>query len=411
MAVDQRLQTICPSSHCALPFLRFTRMHHLSLLRLRMSSQCSSNSFLSTSDHDYLLRPGPVAQYHENSKYSSPVKPAVTRKSMHTDLTSPSSFPCTKRVSYRRSPHQLCRLRGQADLRTTGGTSSIFVHDDELQLIPESDREERVRFYADHGIGGLRGRNTTILREGSGFNRRGRFKKIIRLLEIERGEKASLADSTLPLMTMVALRMGEVILIVDSDTIVPEDSAREPLRNRLLPRWPELAECPESSSMILVNMSLITISIPHFTRRIKSVPSWHAQNGEVTPFVGHNAFLRRSVLQDAALNDPGDNDKRKIWSETNVSEDFDMALFCLGWERHRPFSLPCSISLREGYIIRWATYSEGDFKEGVSLTCDDELNLWQKYSYGCNELIFNPLVQWWRLGPVNSSCVSSFGRT
>jgi hypothetical protein len=34
-----------------------------------------------------------------------------------------------------------------------GGTSSIFVHYDELQLIPESDREERVRFYADHGIG------------------------------------------------------------------------------------------------------------------------------------------------------------------------------------------------------------------------------------------------------------------
>jgi hypothetical protein len=27
-----------------------------------------------------------------------------------------------------------------------------------------------------------------------------------------------------------------------------------------------------------------------------------------------------------------------------------------------------------GYIIRWATYSRGDFKEGVSLTVQDELN-------------------------------------
>jgi hypothetical protein len=69
----------------------------------------------------------------------------------------------------------------------------------------------------------------------------------------------------------------------------------------------------------------------------RSVPSWHAQNDDAMPLVVHNAFLRWSVLQDAALNDPGDNDKRKIWSETNVSEDFDMALFCLGWERHRPF--------------------------------------------------------------------------
>jgi hypothetical protein len=42
--------------------------------------------------------------------------------------------------------------------------------------------------------------------------------------------------------------------------------------------------------------------------------------------VGHNAFLRWSALQDAAFNDPGDDDKKKIWSESNVSEDFDMAL-------------------------------------------------------------------------------------
>ena len=78
------------------------------------------------------------------------------------------------------------------------------------------------------------------------------------------------------------------------------------------------------------------------------------------------SFLRWSALQDAAFNDPGDGGKKKIWSETNVSEDFDMAL---------------RLQLK-GYTIRWATYSEGGFKEGVSLTVDDELNRWQKYSYG-----------------------------
>ena len=31
---------------------------------------------------------------------------------------------------------------------------------------------------------------------------------------------------------------------------------------------------------------------------------------------------------------------------------------------------------------RWATYSKGSFKEGVSLSVDDELNRWQKYAYG-----------------------------
>jgi hypothetical protein len=66
--------------------------------------------------------------------------------------------------------------------------------------------------------------------------------------------------------------------------------------------------------------------IAHFTRRINKCISMACANGEVAPFVGHNAFLRWSALQDAAFHDPGDNNKKKIWSETNVSEDFDMAL-------------------------------------------------------------------------------------
>lgn len=106
-------------------------------------------------------------------------------------------------------------------------------------------------------------------------------------------------------------------------------------------------------------------------------------NGEIAPFVGHNAFLRWKAIQDAAFVD--NDGVEKIWSESNVSEDFDMAL---------------RLQLR-GYIIRWATYSDGAFKEGVSLTVDDELNRWQKYAYGCSELLFNPIVQWWRRGPIN----------
>ena len=34
-----------------------------------------------------------------------------------------------------------------------GGTSSIFVNDDGLQLLPEEERNERIQFYATHGIG------------------------------------------------------------------------------------------------------------------------------------------------------------------------------------------------------------------------------------------------------------------
>ena len=146
-----------------------------------------------------------------------------------------------------------------------GGTSALFVHDDGLQGISEEDREGRIKFYANHGIGWV-ARPKHDDAEG-GFKRRGRFKKasnmnyglalslkmevIIHRLQIERGEKQSLTVSSAnddaedieeqALRMAVeetyeetgrrfqpwasnakALRMGEIILIVDSDTIVPE---------------------------------------------------------------------------------------------------------------------------------------------------------------------------------------------
>lgn len=183
-----------------------------------------------------------------------------------------------------------------------------------------------------------------------------------------------------------ACRIGEIILIVDSDTIVPEDCFRDAAR--------EMAECPTvgviqhesgmfcslfifqamvaywlcSTDVMQVSHNYFENGIAYFTRRINKCISFACCNGEVAPFVGHNAFLRWQAVQDASFIDPADK-LEKIWSESHVSEDFDMAM---------------RLQLR-GYIIRWATYSLGGFKEGVSLTIDDELNRWQKYSYGCSE--------------------------
>jgi hypothetical protein len=135
-----------------------------------------------------------------------------------------------------------------------------------LQIISDADREERIMFYADHGIGWV-ARPKHDDSEG-GFKRRGRFKKasnmnyglalslkmeeIIQRLEIERGDDSSIADSAISdngredieeqalrlaideiyeesgqrfkpwAHNAKAIRMGEIILIVDSDTIVPE---------------------------------------------------------------------------------------------------------------------------------------------------------------------------------------------
>ena len=54
-----------------------------------------------------------------------------------------------------------------------------------------------------------------------------------------------------------------------------------------------------------------------------------------------------------------------------------------------------------GYYNRFIGYTEDGFQEGVSLTYYDELMRWQKYAWGCSELVFNPIPQWPRKGPLN----------
>ncbi|PCH34589.1 hypothetical protein WOLCODRAFT_106236 [Wolfiporia cocos MD-104 SS10] len=368
---------------------------------------------------------GPVAQFHENSRYYSAIPPApnklVDSNLPHITIELPVYKESLKETI---APSVYSLKKAMQTYARQGGTSSIFVHDDGLQLISEADRAERIAFYADHNIGWVA--RPPHDNSPDGFKRAGRFKKASNmnyglalslklekhLMALEAEEAARNADGSHTAneeqecledraMNMAveeiyeesgrrwrpwacngrSLRIGEIILIVDSDTIVPEDCFRDAAR--------ELFECPEvaiiqhESDVMQVAHHYFENGIAHFTRRINKCISMGCANGEVAPFVGHNAFLRWSALQDAAFIDPADGIK-KIWSETNVSEDFDMAL---------------RLQLK-GYIIRWSTYSEGGFKEGVSLTCDDELNRWQKYSYGCNELIFNPLKDWWRLGPI-----------
>lgn len=104
-------------------------------------------------------------------------------------------------------------------------------------------------------------------------------------------------------------------------------------------------------------------------------------NGDVAPFVGHNAILRWSAVQQVSYFD--EDGYEKFWSESHVSEDFDM-------------SLRLQVN---GYIIRLAAWAGEGFKEGVSLTVYDELARWEKYAYGCNELLFHPMRYWITRGP------------
>ena len=64
----------------------------------------------------------------------------------------------------------------------------------------------------------------------------------------------------------------------------------------------------------------------------------------------------------------------------------------------------------QGWVVRWATYSDYLFEEGVSLTAADELSRWQKYAWGVSEIVFYPIKHWFRKGvftPLFKGLISS----
>ncbi|KAG6876941.1 hypothetical protein C0993_011855 [Termitomyces sp. T159_Od127] len=352
---------------------------------------------------------GPVKQYHENSMYYSAIKPKpnpeVDNNRPHITIQMPVYKESLELVI---APSVFSIKKAMQTYARQGGTSAIFICDDGLQLLSEKDRLERIAFYANHNIG-------WVARPGhssapDGFKRAGKFKKASKLEKflarliadgVEEDRNDSLEDKAMRMAAQEvyeesgkrfkpwcsngkSIRIGEIILIVDSDTIVPEDCFRDAAREMF--ESPDVAIIQHESDVMQVAHHYFENGITHFTRRINRCISLGCANGEVAPFVGHNAFLRWSAVQDAAFVDPADG-LRKQWSEANVSEDFDLALRLL----------------LKRYTLRWATYSEGGFKEGVSLTIQDELARWQKYAYGeWGAASLSSGDEWWKKGPISS---------
>ena len=292
-----------------------------------------------------------------------------------------------------------------------GGTANIFVNDDGMQIVPEDERQARKDFYDEHNIGWVsRPKHNPKPTDGSvPFIRPGKFKKASnmnyalavcsrvedKLTEIHRPgawTQEDESDAYLSCLQQVIeedegrtqadgnIRVGDYILIIDSDTRVPEDCFLDAVSE--MEQTPQVAIIQFQSGVMNVTDSFFERGITFFTNLVYTAISFAVANGDVAPFVGHNAILRWSAIQDVAYG--GENgEQEKYWSEVTVSEDFDMALRLQA----------------AGYVLRYASYTGDGFKEGVSLTVYDELARWEKYAYGCSELVFHPLRYWPTRGP------------
>ncbi|KAK2740535.1 hypothetical protein FQN57_006038 [Myotisia sp. PD_48] len=353
---------------------------------------------------------GPIKSMKTNTRYYSPNPPDVERayslgfKPPRITIQMPVY---TESLAGVIIPTVTSLKAAISHYESRGGSASIFINDDGLAYMTPEQQEERINYYHDNNIGWVaRPKNNE-----DGYVRKGKFKKASnmnfalnvsnkvedKLLE-KLAETLSISDMIDPAMeetfyflaleqvlaedTRVRaagdIRMGESILIVDSDTRVPVDCLLYGAAEMFLS--PEVAIIQHSTGVMQVSDDYFENGITFFTNLIYSSIRFAVGSGETAPFVGHNAFLRWKAVQSVGKQDDG---YIAYWSESHVSEDFDIAL---------------RLQIA-GDIVRLASYHDGEFKEGVSLTIYDELTRWEKYAYGCNELVFNPIHTWLFRGP------------
>ncbi|KAF2475545.1 uncharacterized protein BDR25DRAFT_279672 [Lindgomyces ingoldianus] len=355
---------------------------------------------------------GPIGQIRQNTKFYSGLPP----RRLHRDYMNGLPHVTIQMPVYKEGLHTVIAptIRSVKAAISTyelqGGTANIFINDDGMQLLDEDSQRERQDFYDEHNIGWVARpmHNPHPGQKFRYFMRRGKFKKASNMnyalwtsVEVEEKLANSVRDEAwnqkqenalyaLALEQVVAqeegrtwadgnIRIGDYILLIDSDTRVPKDCFLDAVSE--MERSPQVAIIQYSSGVMNVTDNFFEKGITFFTHLVYTQIRYAVSNGDVAPFVGHNAILRWSALQEVAYKCPIDG-YEKYWSEETVSEDFDMALRLQ----------------TNGYLIRLAAYQGDGFKEGVSLTVYDELARWEKYAYGCNELIFHPLKLWLRKG-------------
>ena len=179
------------------------------------------------------------------------------------------------------------------------------------------------------------------------------------------------------------IRMGDYILLIDSDTRVPEDCLMQAAAE--MERSPDVGALQHCSGITYVQHHYFERLLGYFVGVFTNFTiSWVCSNGAMAPLMGHNVFLRWSALQQVA-DKKLLHEERQIFSSQHVSEDYELAMRLQ----------------MAGYCVRWATYSNQAFREGVSLNPSDEKARWQKYAFGACEILFNPFIRWYK-GPFTS---------
>ncbi|MDR0841686.1 MAG: protein kinase [Christensenellaceae bacterium] len=241
-----------------------------------------------------------------------------------------------------------------------------FINTPPLLTQQERQAAERIRFYREHGI-------AFVVRPSSG--RAGLFKKSSNLNYTLCLGNAVAGGKPLDTLTQEGssfaggyaegnITTNEIILLLDKDSgvkeriieaIIPEFAADEKLA---------YVQC----ATIAANMydNYYTYATGHQANNLfHNIWPCKALQGFFVPLVGHNVFLRKSMLEKSGL-----------WAENRVSEDYDKAI-CL---------------YNMGYHGKYAQIKGLEFTEYVSRTFTEETGKQHRYAYGLFEMMFDGTI-------------------
>jgi cellulose synthase/poly-beta-1,6-N-acetylglucosamine synthase-like glycosyltransferase len=259
----------------------------------------------------------------------------------------------------------------------TGAPANIYVNDDGFVLVDEEERRTRLEYYDDH-----KDYLAFIARPPSG--RRGKFKK---------------AGNLNFALSSDACQVGDIILLLDCDTRLPVKSIYKAVKEFSNPRVGFVQI--KTRAMLSRAPDFWEKLVAHFTDNIYEVSFVvTCAYGDPSPLVGHNVLIRKEALyhcmryklvqnfqvceisgSDLLYSTQVNKEICQLFSEEHVSEDFEL-----------------SMRLQDAkYVSRYVSYLDG-FEEGVSLNVIDEIIRLQKYAYGVNEILVNPLRLWCKKG-------------
>jgi cellulose synthase/poly-beta-1,6-N-acetylglucosamine synthase-like glycosyltransferase len=164
--------------------------------------------------------------------------------------------------------------------------------------------------------------------------------------------------------------VGELILMLDKDSITPRDALLLTIPEFVRDR--NLAYTQHKTNATNVAENYFTGIMGVFTRLVFGLvfPA-KALQGWMPPFMGHNGFVRKSVLAS------GD-----YWSEDRVGEDLDFTMRAVA----------------SGGRGKYIAYEGALFGEQVTRTYAEEAGKYHRYGFSILELILNPVASWLQRG-------------